>query len=61
LFLLLLLLSARAKFFSTKHQVLKNSSVGQKSIDFDLVSVKMLEKLKIAPHPSFSRARTKNV
>jgi glucan phosphoethanolaminetransferase (alkaline phosphatase superfamily) len=45
--LLLLLLSTRANFFSTKHQVLKNSWHSQISIDFDAVSLKMLEKLSI--------------
>jgi hypothetical protein len=36
---------AGANFFPTKHQVLKNSLHGQKSIDFDVVSLKILENL----------------
>jgi hypothetical protein len=40
-----LLLAARASFFPTKDQVLKNSLHGQISIDADAVSLKILEKL----------------
>jgi hypothetical protein len=38
---------SRGQFFSTKHQVLKNSLHGQISIDFEMVSLKILWKLWI--------------
>jgi hypothetical protein len=48
----------RANFFSTKHQVLKNSVYGQILIDFDAVSLKMLKNFEFSENEHVYHTRT---